>query len=112
MTRSTVIKPPHLQTGDTIAIVSPSWGGAGLFPDRVELGVKALESLGFRVKIASHALNHNGEVSDTPENRAADLHAMFADPEVKAIIAAIGGDHACHLLPLLDFDLIRQHPKI
>ena len=37
---------------------------------------------------------------------------MFRDPEVKAIIATIGGDHSCHLLPLLDFDLIRTHPKI
>ncbi len=37
---------------------------------------------------------------------------MFLDPEVKAIIASIGGDHSCHLLPLLDFDLIAAHPKI
>jgi muramoyltetrapeptide carboxypeptidase LdcA involved in peptidoglycan recycling len=37
---------------------------------------------------------------------------MFGDSEVKAIIAAIGGDHSCHLLPLLDFDLIRKNPKV
>jgi muramoyltetrapeptide carboxypeptidase LdcA involved in peptidoglycan recycling len=37
---------------------------------------------------------------------------MFADPDVRAIVTAIGGDHSCHLLPLLDFDLIRTHPKI
>jgi muramoyltetrapeptide carboxypeptidase LdcA involved in peptidoglycan recycling len=42
-------------------------------------------------------------VSDTAENRAADIHAMFSDPEVKALVATIGGDHSCHLLPLLDF---------
>ena len=45
-------------------------------------------------------------------NRAGDLHDMFRDPKVRAIVAAIGGDHSCHLLPLLDFDLIRTHPKI
>ncbi len=68
--------------------------------------------MGFEVKIASHALNSRGHVSDTPENRAADLHEMFSNPEVKAIIATIGGDHSCHLLPLLDWGLIRENPKI
>lgn len=68
--------------------------------------------MGFETKIASHALNSRGHVSDTPENRAADIHQMFSDPEVKAIIATIGGDHSCHLLPLLDWDLIRDNPKI
>lgn len=107
-----MILPRRLQTGDVIGIISPSWGGAGAFPHRVEQGVRQIEAMGYRVKIGAHALNQNGYVSDTPENRAADLHAFFADPEVSAIVATIGGDHACHLLPLLDFDLIRRSPKI
>jgi muramoyltetrapeptide carboxypeptidase len=64
------------------------------------------------VKIAPHALNSAGHVSDTPENRAADIHTLFADPEVSAVFATIGGDHSCHLLPLLDWDLLRANPKI
>ncbi len=107
-----MIKPPRLKTGDTIGIVSPSWGGAGAFPHRVEQGIHQLEALGFKIKLAPHALGQHGFVSALPEHRASDLHAMFADPQVKAILAAIGGDHACHLLPLLDFDLIQSHPKI
>jgi muramoyltetrapeptide carboxypeptidase LdcA involved in peptidoglycan recycling len=51
-------------------------------------------------------------VSGTPEERADDLHEFFADVEVQAIVAAIGGDHSCHLLPLLDWELIRHNPKI
>ncbi len=105
-------KAPRLQPGDTVGIVSPSWGGGARYPHRIERGAAHLRSLGFRVKIAPHALNSIGYVSDTPENRAADIHAMFLDPEVTAIIASIGGDHSCHLLPLLDFDLIAAHPKI
>jgi muramoyltetrapeptide carboxypeptidase LdcA involved in peptidoglycan recycling len=105
-------KPPRLKPGDTVGIVSPSWGGAGLFPHRLERGVAHLESLGFRVRIAQHALNQHGYVSDTAAHRAQDLHAMFRDPKIRAIVAAIGGDHSCHLLPLLDFDLIRDNPKI
>ena len=106
------IKPPKLKPGHTIGIVSPSWGGAGRFPHRTERGVAFLEAQGYKVKMGKHALNQRGAVSDTAENRAADLHAMFKDREVNAIIAAIGGDHSCHLLPLLDFDLIQAHPKI
>ena len=83
-----------------------------MHPHRVERGVKHLESLGFTVKIAPHALNRRGFVSDTAENRVKDLHEMFADPSVRAIVAAIGGNHSCHLLPRLDFDLIRAHPTI
>jgi muramoyltetrapeptide carboxypeptidase LdcA involved in peptidoglycan recycling len=107
-----MIKAPKLISGDTVGIISPSWGGAGAFPHRVEGGIRQLRSLGFKVKMAPHALNQAGYVSDTAENRASDIHALFHDPEVKALIAAIGGDHACHLLPLLDYGLIRRHPKI
>jgi len=107
-----MLRPAKLNPGDTIAIVSPSWGGAGLFPHRVDLGVRQLQSLGYQVKFAPHALNHMGFVSDTAENRASDINSMFADASIQAIIGAIGGDHACHLLPLLDYELIAAHPKI
>lgn len=107
-----MLKATVLQKGDTVGIVSPSWGGVGAFPHRAEMGIKHLESLGYRVKVGEHAANQDGYLSDTAENRAQDIHDMFQDPDVKMILAAIGGDHSCHLLPLLDFDLIRQNPKI
>lgn len=106
------MKPERLQVGDTIGIVSPSWFGGERFRHRVERGVRKLEALGFRVKVASHALNSLGYVSDTAEHRVHDIHEMFSDPSVRAIIAMIGGDHSCHLLPLLDWELIRSNPKI
>lgn len=106
------LKPPRLTSGDTIGIISPSWGAAGLFPHRVEKGVRHLQSLGFITKIATHALNNHGFVSDSIENRVKDLHEMFVDPSVRAIVTAIGGNHSCHLLPHIDFDLIRSNPTI
>jgi len=68
--------------------------------------------MGYRLKFSEHALDHDGWVSASPEQRAADIQAAFSDPEVKTVIAAIGGDHANQLLPHLDFDLLRAHPKI
>lgn len=109
---SSVLRPQRLRPGDTIGIVSPSWYGGAAFAHRVERGVAQLAALGFKTKFAPHALNAAGYVSDTPQHRADDIHAMFADPEVRAIIATIGGDHSCHLLPLLDWRLIRASPKI
>jgi muramoyltetrapeptide carboxypeptidase LdcA involved in peptidoglycan recycling len=106
------MKPGRLQPGDTIAVVSPSWGGAGAFPHRVEQAIQHIQALGFKARLAPHALNQLSHVSDMPENRAQDINQMFADPQVKMILAAIGGDHSCQLLPFLDYDLIRHNPKI
>lgn len=76
------------------------------------MGLSQLRQLGFKVILGKNTLNHLDYVSDTPENRVADIHQLFSDPAVKAIIAAIGGDHSCQLLPLLNFDLIKNNPKI
>ena len=91
--------------------MSPSWGGGARLPTSHRTRARHLQSLGFKVKIAPHTLDGSGFVSDTPAKPGADIHAMFLDPEVKAIIASIGGDHSCHLLPLLDFNLITAHPR-
>ena len=106
------LRAPRLRPGDTIGIVSPSWGGAGAFPHRLENGIAYLESRGFDVRVGHHARGQLGHVSDTAENRVSDIHDMFESSEVAAIIAAIGGDHSCHLLPHLDFELLRDHPTI
>lgn len=77
------MKPPRLREGDTVGVISPSWGGGAAYPHRIERGVAYLESLGLRVKITPHAMNSTGYVSDKPENRVSDTHAMFGDPEVR-----------------------------
>ncbi|MBI9044134.1 MAG: LD-carboxypeptidase [Anaerolineaceae bacterium] len=107
-----MIRPQKLNPGDTIGIITPSWGGAGFFPHRTQRGVQKLKSMGYEIIIGEHALNIFGFISDSPENRAADIHSMFLNSQVKAIIASIGGNHSNHLLPLLDFDLIKANPKI
>lgn len=106
------MKAPALRPGDTIGVIAPSWCGPATFPHRVERGAAYLESLGYRVVVAPHAYGRRGYVSGTPEERVADIHALVADRAVRVIVSAIGGNHTCHLLPLLDWDLIRRNPKI
>ncbi len=106
------MKAPALRPGDTIGVIAPSWCGPATFPHRVERGKAYLEALGYRVVVAPHAYGCRRYVSGTPEERVADIHALVTDPAVRVIISAIGGDHSCHLLPLLDWDLIRRNPTI
>ncbi|HST19287.1 MAG TPA: S66 peptidase family protein [Gaiellaceae bacterium] len=95
-----------------MAIVSPSFGAAGAWPHRAERGTAYLESLGLKVRQMPNAARNEGWTSAPPAARAADLHAAFADEEVAVVLASIGGDHSNQLLPLLDFELIREHPKV
>lgn len=101
-----------LRPGDTVGIVSPSWFGGEAFVPRAMRGIQTLRSLGFGVKVGEHAFENAGWVSASAERRVHDLHAMFADEDVRAIVCTIGGDHACHLLPYLDWDLIAANPKV
>ena len=101
-----------LKKGDTIGIVSPSSCLGGLVQRRFYQGVKRLEELGFRVLIGEHALDVTGYTAGNAKERASDLMAFFKNPEVKAIICTIGGFHSNELLKELDFDVIRENPKI
>ena len=59
-----------------------------------------------------NAARTDGWASALPEDRVADLHQAFLDDDVAVVLAGIGGNHSNQLLPLLDFDLIREHPKV
>lgn len=107
-----VIKPPALKVGDTIGIVSPASQVACYCPQRFERGVQALEAMGFKVVVSKNARANFGHTAGTIAERVDDLHAMFRNPEIKAIITSIGGYNSNQLLDKLDYDLIRANPKI
>ncbi len=104
------IRPPRLQRGDLIGIAAP----ASPPPDsrNIDRGVAALEAMGFKVRLAPNARKRWGYLAGSDRDRAGDLMALFADPSVKAILCVRGGYGVARLLPLLDFGLIRTHPKI
>jgi muramoyltetrapeptide carboxypeptidase len=104
--------PRLLERGDLVGVVSPSSGVAAGVPRRFERGVAELERRGFHVRVGEHARSKTGWTAGTPEARVADLHAMFADPDVRAIVCTIGGYNANQLLELLDYELIAANPKL
>jgi len=71
-----------------------------------------VEGLGLRLKTGRSVGRRDGYLGGTIEERVADLHAMFADPEVKAVFCVRGGYGAAMLLDKIDFGLIRKNPKL
>jgi muramoyltetrapeptide carboxypeptidase len=105
-------RPRRVRAGDTVAVVSPAFGAVGRWPHRVERATAYLKSLGLDVRLMPNAARSEGWVSAPPEDRVADLHAAFADDEVAVVLCGIGGNHSNQLLPLLDFELIGEHPTV
>ena len=100
--------PPHIQPGDLIGIVSPS----GSFErERLRPGLSYLRKRGFRVRVGSAVYDRDRYLAGQDADRAKDLNAMFADPEVRAVFAARGGFGAARVLDFLDYEAIRSDPK-
>src|SRR6186997_3713493 len=98
-----------LPPGGTIGVAAP----ASPYDSRSEVlrGVEWWESQGYRVKLAEHVYDRDDYVAGSPEDRATDLNALFADPEVDVVQALQGGYGSAQAIPHLDFDLIAANPK-
>lgn len=104
-----LIKPPRLRQGDTIGLIAP---GGYATDGSIDKAVRNIEALGFRVRPGAYLREVFGNYAGSVQQRVADLHAMFADPEVKAIWPIRGGSGCISLLSSLDYGLIRRHPKV
>ncbi len=104
------VKPKALTHGDVIGLISPS--SAPTSQEKIDKGAEYLEGLGYRIKLGKNIRAVRGFLAGTDEERAADVNEMFADKHVKAIIAVRGGYGTPRLLPLIDYQLIKQNPKI
>lgn len=110
-----MIKPCMLKKGDKIAIVSLSWGGLGdeKLIHKYYIAKQRLErDFGLEVVAMPNALKGSQFIYDHPELRAQDLMDAFSDKSVKGIFCAIGGDDTIRLLPYIDYDIIRNNPKV
>ena len=106
----TLIQPPYLKTGDTIAIVAPS----GILKNRtaeIEKAKALLISWGLAVVIGKHVFNQNNHFSGTDDERCEDFQNALDDPKISAIWSARGGYGAVRILDKLDFTKFKQHPK-
>ncbi len=99
--------PRCLPPGGTVGIVNPS---SPVEANLLDAGIAALEARGFRVRVAPHVRARVGHHAGTPEGRAADFSAFYADPAIDVLWCARGGSSALRLWPLLDWGALAALP--
>ena len=105
-----IIKPALLKDGDTIGILATS--GAMEDDTNLKRAVTFFENKGYKVKLSDNVYSKNRYLAGSDSERLDALHKMFSDKSVNAIICLRGGYGAIRLINKIDYDLIRQNPKI
>jgi muramoyltetrapeptide carboxypeptidase len=103
-------KPPRLRRGDTVGLIEP----AGFTDDEFDLALvkETVRAMGLVPKAAPHLTERFGYLAGRDEARAADVNAMYADDNVRAVFAVRGGWGCARILPYLNYGLIRANPKL
>ena len=106
----TLIKAHALKPGDTVGLITPATYVSD--PDRIALAERTMRFFNLKMQMGRNVRKRTGYVGGTPEERLADLHDMFRNPDIKAVFCIRGGYGSAHLLDAIDYDLIRRNPKI
>lgn len=104
------IKPPKLNKGDLIGLISPASTPDDL--NRIESAVKYFEDLNYKVITGRNVGKYYGYLAGKDQERLDDLHSMFENKNVKAIFCLRGGYGAFRLLDKINYKLIKSNPKI
>ena len=103
-----LVHPPKARPGDRIAVLSPSFAAPGAFPEVHDQGMRRLTEVTGLVPVEYPTTRILGA---SPQDRARDINAALADPQIRAILAVIGGEDQITVIPQLDGDLARSDPK-
>jgi len=104
-----VIKAKKLKPGSTIGIISPSYW---IDENILKKTSKIFSDQNYKLVYGKSIYAKDGPFAGSPKIRADDIHSMFTDPSIDAIICARGGYGANKVIPLLDYELIKKNPKI
>ena len=102
--------PKKLEKGDTVGLICTS---SDVETARIQQCVDAVEAMGYKVKTADNLdVCYAGYMAGTGKVRGEWVNKMFADPEVKGIFCVRGGDGSSRIMEHLDYELIKNNPKI
>lgn len=104
--------PDKLKIGDTIGVVAPSEPITEDVKKYMNNSIKIFEDMGFKIKLSKNIYKNTYGYSSAPEEKASDINDMFSDREVKTIISALGGNNSFNCLGLIDYENIKNNPKI
>ena len=108
----TKILPQKLNIGDTIGVVAPSNPIIGDNIEELNRAKEIAEKSGFKVKYSKNLFSNTNGYCSTAKEKAEDINEMFADKNIKMIWCAKGGNNSNSTFEYLDYELIRQNPKI
>jgi len=106
---NSLIKPKRLKKGDTVGVITP---GSALIGDAEQRTMSNLKSFGFKVIKSTNFNKRTGFIAGSDEERVDDIHEMFTNPDIDAIVCARGGYGTARILSMLDYDLIKSNPKV
>lgn len=105
--------PQKLKAGDEVRIITPSNGMNILGKDTIEIATQRLQALGLKVTFGKYVYETTGDYAmASVEHRVEDIESAFKDKNVKAILTAIGGLNTNQVLSYIDYDIIKNNPKI
>ncbi len=105
-----LIKPKNLKIGDNIGIIAPCGGVED--SENILRAKNFFENKGYKVTLGKNILKNNRYLAGTDEEKLEDLHSFFANPQIDAIICLRGGYGAIRLINKIDYELIKNNPKI
>ena len=106
--QTTMITPPYLQKGDTVAILATA---RKHIVKSMQPTIDLLESWGLHVVIGKSIGLEENQLAGSDEDRAADLQEQLDNPNIKAIWCARGGYGTVRVVDLIDFTQFKKHPK-
>lgn len=105
--------PNKLKPGDEVRIIAPSRSMVILGEDCIKIATERLEALGLKVTFGKYVMEADSDyLIASVEHRAEDLNSAFEDKNVKAILTVIGGFNSNQILKYIDYEMIKQNPKI
>jgi len=107
-----IINPKKLNKGDEIRIIAPSRTLALISQEVIKIAVNKLKNQGYKITFSKNCKEKNVLMSSSIKSRVDDIHDAFRDINVKAILTVVGGFNSNQLLKYLDYDLIKNNPKI
>ncbi|MDJ0600125.1 MAG: LD-carboxypeptidase [Crocosphaera sp.] len=107
---SPIIKPRKLQPGSGVGLVSPA--GTTFITEDINIVQDAIKALGLVPHLAPHLLDQYGYLAGKDKDRANDINQFFADPKIDLLLPIRGGWGCARILPYLDYNLIKNNPKI
>lgn len=104
--------PNKLKNGDEVRVIAPALSLAIISKEVREIAKERFDELGLNLTFGKHVEEADEYMSSSITSRISDLHEAFSDKNVKAIFTVLGGFNSNQLLDYIDWNLIKNNPKI